>query len=257
MQPQAGGGREAVAADGAEVGSLAGVDGQVPLQLVFVQESPAAHGAGLRLLSFVRAHVFCQLHQSGEGVVAASARVRPLLLELPVSEAVLLEFFLLLKGFNTAAALVRSLFSMSPEVIFQSSQLQEDAVTMWASRFSSIMDHNVLLIVRELKEVFAAHRTVIFIVLVNQLVLLQSVLDLKFLPTGAAGVRLLMDHHVSLQFFRAAKRLLTFRTGAAVLFDVNLQVLVEVFWEGKVLLAIRAGVTLGLGSFTMGHNVPF
>lgn len=47
VQLEAGGRREAVPADGAEVGSLTVVDGQVSLQLVLVQERFATDGTGL------------------------------------------------------------------------------------------------------------------------------------------------------------------------------------------------------------------
>lgn len=53
MQLEAGGRGKAVAADGAEVRSLPRVDAQVLLQLILVQECPAAHGAVQRLLSVV------------------------------------------------------------------------------------------------------------------------------------------------------------------------------------------------------------
>lgn len=38
---------------------------------------------------------------------------------------------------------------------------------------------------------------------------------------------------------------------------MNLQVFVEVFWEGKILLTIRARVNISVCCFAMGHYVPF
>lgn len=119
VQLEAGGRGEAVAADRAEVRSLSGVDGQVFLQLAFVQEGLATDGAVQRLLPLMRAHVFCQLDERGEGEVAPRARVWPLPLQLPVLEAVLLQFVLLLEGLDAAAALVRSLLSVSPQVVLE------------------------------------------------------------------------------------------------------------------------------------------
>lgn len=58
-----------------------------------------------------------QLHQGRKGAIATCAGVWPLLLELPVSEAVLLEVLLGFKGFYAAAALVRSFLSVSPQVV--------------------------------------------------------------------------------------------------------------------------------------------
>lgn len=119
VQLEAGGRGEAVAADGAQVGSLSGVDAQVLLQLVLVQEGLAADGAVQGLLPLVRAHVFRQLHQRGEGRAAPRARVGPLLLELAVLEAVLLQLAFLLEGLHAAAALVGPLLGVSPQVILE------------------------------------------------------------------------------------------------------------------------------------------
>lgn len=113
------------------------------------------------------------------------------------------------------------------------------------------------LVVGQLDESLAAQGTIILLILVALLVLLQRVLDFKLLPAGAAGVRLLVNPHVGLQFFRATEGFVTFRTSTIVFFNVNLQVFVEVFWEGKVLLTIRARVALAVGSFAMGHYVSF
>lgn len=156
VQLEAGGRGEAVAADGAEVRSLSGVDGQVFLQLVLVQEGLAADGAVERLLPFVRAHVLRQLNQRGEGQVAPGARVGPLLLELPVLEAVLLQVFFLLEGLDAAAALVGSLLGVSPQVILEGRQFQKDAVAVRTLGFPPAVDHQVPLVVRQLEEAFAA-----------------------------------------------------------------------------------------------------
>lgn len=74
--------------------------------------------------------------------------------------------------------------------------------------------------------------------------LLQRILDLKLLAAGVAGVRLFMNPHVRLQFFRTTEGFITFWTSPIVFFHMNLQVFVEVFWKGKILLTIRACVTL-------------
>lgn len=87
--------------------------------------------------------------------------------------------------------------------------------------------------------------------------LLQCVLDLKLLPTRVAGVRLFMNPHVHLQLFWTTEGFVTFRTSPIVFFHMNLQVFVEVFWEGKILLTIRARVALAVCCFAMGHYVPF
>ena len=156
VQLEAGGRGEAAATRGAEVGSLSGVDGQVSLQLVLVQEGLAADGAVERLLPLVRAHVFRQLRQRGEGQVAPRARVGPLLLELPVLEAVLLQVFFLLEGLDAAAALVRPLLGVSPQVIFEGRSFQKDDVTVRTLGFPPAVDHQVPLVVRQLEEAFAA-----------------------------------------------------------------------------------------------------
>lgn len=113
------------------------------------------------------------------------------------------------------------------------------------------------LVVRELDEAFAAQRAVILFVLMPLLVLLQCILHLKLLPAGAALVRLLVNHHVRLQFFYAAEGLVTFRTSPVVFLHMNLQVFVKIFWEGVALLTLGAIVTLTISCFAMGHYVPF
>lgn len=198
-----------------------------------------------------------QLKQRGESIDAAGARVGPFLLDLPVLEAVFLQLRPLLKRFDTAAALVRPLLRMSPQVVFKGSQLQEDIVAVWTSGFSSVMDHQVSLIVRDFEEVFVTHGAVILLSLVALFMLLQRILHLELLPAGAAGVNFVMKHHVSLEFSRAVEGFAAFWTRPAVFFGVHLQMFVEVFWEQEVLLAVRACVKISVRSFAMAHYVSF
>lgn len=256
VQLEAGGRGEAVAADGAEVRPLPAVDGQVLLQLVLVQEGLAADGAVQRLLPLVRAHVRRQLEERGEGQVAPRARVRPLLLQLPVLEAVLLQLLLLLEGLDAAAALVGSLPRVSPQVVLERRQLQEDAVAVRALGFPPAVDHQVPLVVRQLDEALVAQGAVILLALVELLVLLQRVRHLELLPAGVAREGLQVSPHVSLQRVCAGEGLVTLGAGAVVFLHVDLQVLVEVFREGESLLTVRTRVTLAVRLLLMRHNVP-
>lgn len=159
-----------------------------------------------------------QLKECRESTIAPSARVWHLLLEFPVPQAVLIQIFLLLKGLDATGALVRPLLCVSPQVILKSCQLQKDAVTVRTSRFPSVVDRHVPLVVGQLDEVFAAQRTIKLFVLMPLLMLLQRILDLELLPAGAAGVRLLMDPHVCLQAFWTTEGFVTFWTGPIVFF---------------------------------------
>lgn len=256
VQLEAGGRGEAVAADGAQVGSLAAVDAQVFLQLAFVQEGLAADGAVERPLPLVRAHVLRQLDERGEGEVAPGARVRPLLLQLPVLEAVLLQFLLLLEGLDAAAALVRPLLRVGPQVVLERRHLQEDAVAVRTLGFPPAVHHQVPLVVRQLDEAFVAQGAVVLLALVELLVLLQRVLHLELLPAGVAREGLQVNPHVGLQRLGAGEGLVALGTGPVVLLHVDLQVLVEVFREGESPPTVRARVTLAVRLLLVRHDVP-
>lgn len=120
-----------------------------------------------------------------------------------------------------------------------------------------VVDQHVPLVVRQLDEVFAAHGAVILLVLVALLVLLQRVLHLELLPAGVARVGLLVDAHVRLQFLWTAEGPVTLRTRPVVLLQMNRHVLVEVFWEGEVLLTVGTLVAFAARRLAVGHYVPF
>lgn len=128
---------------------------------------------------------------------------------------------------------------------------------MWTPRFPSVVDHHVSLVVREFEKPFLTQRAVILFILVTLFVLLQCILNLKLLPTGAAGIRLLMNPHVCLQLFWTTESFITFWTSSIVFFDVNLQMFVEIFRKGKCLLTVRTRVALAICCFSMGDYVPF
>lgn len=122
--------------------------------------------------------------------------------------------------------------------------------------FPPAVDHEVPLVVRQFDEAFVAQGAVILLALVELLVLLQRVLNLELLPTGVAREGFQVNPHVSLQLFCTREGLVTLGTGPVVFLHVDLQVLVEVFREGKSLPTVRTRVTLAVRLLLMRHNVP-
>jgi len=83
--------RKAVAADGAKVCPLPGVEAHVPLQLGLVQVQLTTVGAVEDRLLIVLLHMCLQLTQGGEGVVTPGAGERVGTFEFSVFQAVLLK----------------------------------------------------------------------------------------------------------------------------------------------------------------------
>lgn len=88
------------------------------------------------------------------------------------------------------------------------------------------------------------------------LVLLQRVLDLELLPTGVAREGLQVNPHMRLQLFCTGEGFVALGTGPVVLLQVDLQVLVELFREGEVLLTVGTRVALSVRFPPMRHYVP-
>lgn len=117
-------------------------------------------------------HVLGQFRQRRESPVAASASVRPLFLELLMSEAVVVVFLFMLETFQAARALVRPFVDMSAQVVLECIQFDENQVAMWTPVLPLLMNRHMPLVMGLFLEELVTLGAIIKAIRVRFLVLL-------------------------------------------------------------------------------------